>query len=108
MKSLRNKFFGYSLTIGIFLLTGIQYVMAAGPRLATNPSGRSLDQVGDSALDYFFSDIRPWVIVVLIIGGCLGGWLGGRFRYAIAGTCAGAILTLMALPTIIAKIFGWM
>lgn len=108
MKAFRNKFFNYSLTVGFFLLSGFQYVLAAGPRLATNPSGKSLDQVGDNALSYFFDDIRPWIIVVLIIGGAFGGWFGGRFRYAIAGTCVGGILTLMALPTIIAKIFGWM
>jgi hypothetical protein len=108
MKLFCNKMGKRGLTAILFLLTGLSNILLAAPRVATNPTGKTIDQVGDSAVSWFFDDIRPWIIVVLIGAGALGGWLGGRYRLHIAGFAVGAIVTLMALPTIISTIFGWM
>lgn len=108
MKSISKDVKNSVVTLALLLLTGVSNVLLAIPRVATNPGGKSLDQVGDSALSWFFDDVRPWIIVALIVAGALGGWLGGRFKLAIAGTCAGGILTLMFLPWLISKIYGWM
>lgn len=108
MKSLGNVLASKGLTLVLFLLVGMSNVIFATPRVATNPSGKSLDQVGDNAMAWFFDDVRPWIIVFLVVAAVLGGWLGGRFRFAIAGTCTGAIICLMALPSIISTIYGWM
>lgn len=108
MQKFRNVFANYGLFLGLFLLTGLSQVVMAAPRVATNPSGKSLDQVGDNAISWFLDDIRPWIIVLLVIAAIFGGWMGGRFRWAIAGTCAGLTLFLMALPSIIAKVYQWM
>lgn len=106
--SFRLNFRNSLLLLGFMLLNGMSQIILAAPRVTTNPGGKTLDQVGDSALSWFFDDIRPWIIVLLIIAGCFGGWLGGRFRWVIAGTCTGLILFLMALPSIISKIYAWM
>ena len=108
MKKFRNVITSYGLFFGLFLLTGLSQIVKAAPRVATNPSGKSLDQVGDSFFSWFLDDIRPWIIVFLVVGGIFGGWLGGRMRWVIAGTCTGLTLFLMALPTIISKVYQWM
>lgn len=107
-KKLSTTITSYSLFFGLFLLTGLSQIVFAAPRVATNPSGKSLDQVGDNFFSWFLDDIRPWIIVFLVVGGIFGGWLGGRFRWVIAGTCTGLIIFLMAMPSIIAKVYSWM
>ena len=109
MKNFINKYyFNKPATLALLMLTAMSNTLLAIPKVASNPSGKSLDQVGDSVMTWFFDDIRPWIIVISIIAMVMGLWLGGRFRWAIAGSALGVIVGLMALPSIIARVYSWM
>ena len=107
-KSLQNLLQKFGWTLGAYILYGISELVIAAPRVVTNPTGKSIDGVGDDALDWFFTDIRPWLIVVAVIAGVIGGLWGGRHRLTIAGFALAGIIGLMALPSIIARVWSFM
>ena len=92
---------------GFYLLTAISNALLAAPRIATNPSGKSIDQVGDGAITWLMDDIRPWAIVSTIIIGIVGAVIPWRGRWIFGGSMLVVTVVLMALPSIVARAYQW-
>jgi len=78
---------------------------SVGSRLQNNAD---VSQITDSALETFFTDYRPYMVIGLIVYGIVGGLVfGGRARAGVIGSAAIGILGLIILPSVIRQILSF-